>query len=341
MPSRERHGAIAARAVAAGGREPRPDAPVAARARMTLRQLEAFCAVALAGSVSAGAQRLSRTQSAVSLALQELESALGTRLFERAGRGLRQTDSARRLLPKAIEIVERAVELPSVAVDASAPARRLAIGATRTIGPFLMPGLLADFARRHPTLAANMSVDLAIENTETLVARIHELTLDLAFIEGEVLEPGLSVQPWLADEVCLFARAGHPAPRALAAGRWVLRERGSGTRETFLRAMQPLIGAPAIAVEVSDPLALKRLVAASDWFGCLSRMAVAEELREGTLRDVTPPSAALRRALTRSFWLVSHPQRYRSALADALLAHARATRAPGVRLSGRRQAPRA
>src|SRR5690606_17301222 len=136
---------------------------------------------------------------------------------------------------------ERAVELPAIAVDEATPARHLAIGATRTIGPFLMPGLLADFARRHPGLAANLSVDLAIENTETLLARIRDLTLDLAFIEGEVIEPGLSVQPWMNDEICLFARADHPAPRALAAGRWVLRERGSGTRETFLRAMQPLI----------------------------------------------------------------------------------------------------
>lgn len=331
MPSRTRPGIQARERHGVDGE--RSPAPRAGRARMTLRQLEAFCAVALAGSVSAGAQRLARTQSAVSLALQELESALGARLFERAGRGSRQTDAARRLLPKAIEIVERAIELPTIAIDEAAPARRLAVGATRTIGPFLMPGLLADFARRHPNLMANVSMDLAIENTETLVARIHDLTLDLAFIEGEVLEPGLSVQAWLDDEVCLFARADHPAPRALAAGRWVLRERGSGTRETFLRAMQPLIGTPAIAIEVSDPLALKQLVAAGDWFGCLSRMAIADELRDGALRDITPRSPALRRALTRSFWLVSHPQRYRSALAGALLAHARA--AAGTR-TGRR-----
>ena len=319
MPPRERQKPARARPGAAG--EPPPPR---ARTRATLRQLEAFCAVTLAGTVSAGALRLSRTQSAVSLALQELESALGARLFERAGRGLRQTDAARRLLPRAIELVERAAELPAIAGDVTAPARRLAIGASRTIGPFLMPELLADFAHRHPGLAANTSIELVIENTETLVARIRDLTLDLAFIEGEVLEPGLSVQPWMNDAICLFARAGHPAPRALAAGRWALRERGSGTRETFLRAMQPLIGAPEIAIEVSDPLALKRLVATSDWFGCLSRMAVAGELRDGLLLDVTPRTAGLRRALTRSFWLVSHPRRYRSAVVDALFAHAQA-----------------
>ena len=320
MPPRERQKPARARPGAAG----EPAGPPAARTRATLRQLEAFCAVTLAGTVSAGALRLSRTQSAVSLALQELESALGARLFERAGRGLRQTDAARRLLPRAIELVERAAELPAIAGDVTAPARHLAIGASRTIGPFLMPELLADFGHRHPGLVENTSIELVIENTETLVARIRDLTLDLAFIEGEVLEPGLSVQPWMNDAICLFARAGHPAPRALAAGRWALRERGSGTRETFLRAMQPLIGAPEIAIEVSDPLALKRLVATSDWFGCLSRMAVAGELRDGLLLDVTPRAAGLRRALTRSFWLVSHPRRYRSTVVDALFTHAQA-----------------
>lgn len=320
MPARERQKPARARP----GADHEPTARPVARTRATLRQLEAFCAVTLAGTVSAGAQRLSRTQSAVSLALQELESALGARLFERAGRGLRQTDAARRLLPRAIELVERAAELPAIAGDVTAPARHLAIGASRTIGPFLMPELLADFAHRHPGLVENTSIELVIENTETLVARIRDLTLDLAFIEGEVLEPGLSVQPWMNDAICLFARAGHPAPRALAAGRWALRERGSGTRETFLRAMQPLIGAPEIAIEVSDPLALKRLVATSDWFGCLSRMAVAGELRDGLLLDVTPRTAGLRRALTRSFWLVSHPRRYRSTVVDALFTHAQA-----------------
>lgn len=322
MPGRERPKPPAARVRA--GNEPLGPAAVHARVAVTIRQLEAFCSVALSGSVSAGARRLSRTQSAISLALQDLESALGARLFERAGRGLRQTDAARRLLPRAIELVERAAELPEIAGNAASPGRHLAIGASRTIGPFVMPELLADFARCHPAMAASMSIELVVENTGTLVTRLRDLTLDLAFIEGEVLEPGLSVQPWMTDEVCLFARAGHPAPRALASGRWALRERGSGTRETFLRAMQPVIGAPDIAIEVSDSLALKRLVASTDWFGCLSRRAVAGELRDGTLRDVTPKTSLLRSALRRSFWLVSHPQRYRSAVADALLEHAQA-----------------
>ena len=292
--------------------------PPALRSRATLRQLEAFCTVAFAGSVSAAAQRLSRTQSAVSLALQELESALGTKLFERAGRGLRQTDAARRLLPAAMELLDRAAELSTLAGDASGSAQHLAVGASRTIGPFVMPELLADFGGAHPLV----SIELVIENTEALSARLRDPSLDAAFIEGDVLEPGLSLQPWLKDEVCLFARAGHPAPRALAQGRWALRERGSGTRETFLRAMRPVLGTPLIGLEANDSLALKRLVMNGDWFGCLSRRAVAGELAYGSLIDITPRSPKLRRALTRSFWIATHPQRYRSAAVQALIAHA-------------------
>ena len=89
-------------------RRPTPPDATAARVRVSLRQLEAFCTVSMTGSVSAAARRLSRTQSAVSAAIGELESALGTALFERAGRGLRATDAARRLLPRALEVVERA-----------------------------------------------------------------------------------------------------------------------------------------------------------------------------------------------------------------------------------------
>ena len=93
----------------AGRRAPaRPAAAPDVRSRVSLRQLEAFCAVMTAGGASAAAARLARTQSAVSTAIAELEGTLGTPLFERSGRGLRPTDAARRLLPHALEVVERA-----------------------------------------------------------------------------------------------------------------------------------------------------------------------------------------------------------------------------------------
>lgn len=302
------------------------------RSRASLRQLEAFCAVSLGGSVSAAATRLARTQSAISMALSELETALGAPLFERAGRRLRPTAAARRLLPRAIEIVERAAELPALATDTASAGIELSIGASRTIGPFVIPEMLDGFLATHPP--ANL--ELAVANTGDLLARIWAFTLDVAFVEGEVLEPGLEVVPWLDDELALFARAGHPvlsargeaAIEALRQASWALREPGSGTREVFLRALAPLVGSPRVGIQVSDPLTLIRLVAGGDWLGCLSRRAIAGSLRDGTLAEIPPPRPSVRRALKRRFWIVRHPQRYRTRALDALLAHARAWARP-------------
>jgi DNA-binding transcriptional LysR family regulator len=311
-----------------------------ARSRVSLRQLEAFCAVALAGSVSAAALRLSRTQSAVSTTLAEFESSLGTRLFERVGRRLQPTEASRRLLPKVLEIVERAAELPAIAADERTAAERLAIGASRTIGPFVMPELLAGFLRGRP----GASVELVVANTQSLIAGVRGFELDLALVEGNVLESDLSVERWVDDELCLFARAGHPLlpprrartgrarprlpPRpvrlpaaTLAAAAWALREPGSGTRETFLRAVAPVIGSPRVGLQISDPLTLKRFVSVGDWFGCLGRRAIADELATGELVELRAPAPGVRRDLTRQFWIVRHPQRYRSATLDALTAH--------------------
>jgi DNA-binding transcriptional LysR family regulator len=304
-----------------------------ARNRLSLRQLEAFCAVCMAGGVSAAALRLHRTQSAVSAAVGELESALGTPLFERAGRGLRQTEAARRLLPSALEVVERARELPALAAGGQGEAERLRVGASRTIGPFVMPGLLVRFTQARPHAA----VELSVANTAELLARLRRLELDLAFVEGDVLAAGLSLTEWMHDELCLFARAGHPiaerfprGPRGAVQGRaytaaladasWALREAGSGTLETFLRAIAPAIGAPAIGIAVDDPLALQRIVAGGDWLGCMSRRAVTDALESGSLVELPAPDAAVRRALTRRFWVVRLPERYRTAAVDTLMA---------------------
>ena len=309
-----------------------PPPATAHRLRVSLRQLEAFCTVAMAGSVSAGARRLARTQSAVSTAIGELEAALGTALFERAGRGLRATDAAQRLLPRALEVVERAHELPAIALGAPDDAERLRVGASRTIGPYLMPDLLGRFAAVRP----RASLELTVANTTELLARLRRLELDLAFVEGDVAAPDLVIAAWRPDALCLLARSGHPIAerfgtgprplanaayaRALVQARWLLREPGSGSRETFLRAMAPAIGAPGIGATVDDPQALLRLLEHVDWLGCTSRLAAADALAAGTLCELRPPGAQAARALVRRFWIVRQPHRYRTAAVEALLA---------------------
>jgi len=312
---------------------------LASGARYSLRQLEAFRAVAALGSAARAAHELGRTPSAISMALRELQSALGVALLQRSGRGLVLTTAGERLLPRADELLLRAGDLAQALGDARLPAVPLSIGASRTIGATLMPELITAFRQRHGI----ERIRLWIGNTEEVLSRVASFELEVAFVEGEVTDPGLEREVWTRDALVIFVRYAHPllrdrvpvpasataatrprvSPAELIAWPWALREQQSGTREAALRAAAS-IGRIRIGVEATDNETLKRLVLLDDWIGCLSRRVVAEELARGTLVELEVTSPAVRRALGRDFLMVTDPQRYRGAAVARFLEFARA-----------------
>jgi len=303
------------------------------RVRFSLRQLEAFRALASTGSLVRAADEIGCTQSALSMALRELQQALGVALVQRSGRRLVLTAAGERLLPRADELLLRVDDLRR---DADAPSDapavgRLSIGASRTIATALMPQLVTDF--RHAVRTERIA--LSIGNTDEVLARVAGYELDAAFVEGEALDPRLQRERWLKDELVVFVRPGHPllASARSAAGRrfspaelsrwpWALRERHSGTREVVLRAAAAM-GRIDVGIEATDNEVLKRLVALDDWIGCLSRRVVATDLRGGSLVELALTSQRMRNALRRDFLMVLNPARYRSAAASRLIDFAR------------------
>ena len=236
---------------------------------------------------------------------------------------MHQTDAARGLLPRAIEIVDRAREIAEyVTSDSLAQHGQVALGASRTVGPIVMPELIARCQRGKFT----PRIQLTVANSEQLVSQIHGFTLDCAFVEGNVDDPDLRKQAWLDDQLCPIARANHPifSSRAKLAHKlneahWVLREAGSGSREIFLRAIASVVAEPAIALELNDPETQKRCVTNSDWLSCISRRAIRDELKHGSLREITGIPTTLKQALIRKFWIVTHPERFETrALATVL-----------------------
>src|SRR3954470_15720637 len=123
--------------------------------RITLRQLSIFKAVADAGTTTAAALRLALSQSATSAALNELESVLGARLFDRIGTRLVLNDTGRGLLPQARALldgaagIEREFGLGSGQGEAGAPSL-LRVGASTTIGNYLLPTVVAAWGRARP-----------------------------------------------------------------------------------------------------------------------------------------------------------------------------------------------
>lgn len=283
----------------------------------SLRQLEVFVAVAQHGTVSQAAHHLAMSQSAASTALGELERQFDLQLFDRVGRSLRLNAVGRDLLPRAVGLLDRAGEIEGL-LARHAVFGDLSIGATLTVGNYLATLVVADFLQRHP----ESHIDLRVHNTTAIVEGLARFELDLGLVEGACHHPDLEVEPWVADELVVFAPPEHPLARAgeatwssLARESWILRELGSGTRATFDQAVAALAGPVRVRLELEHTEAIKRSVESGLGLGCISRLALREAFRRGSLAPIECPELKL----GRHFSFVWHRQKYRTAGMTAFL----------------------
>lgn len=282
------------------------------------RQLEVFVAIALSGSVRAAAEQLHLTQPAASMALSEMERLLGAPLFERHQRRLHLNAHGRRVLPLAQELLERMRELGrSIDADGSQLGGELRLGASNTVGNYLVGELLGSFVAEHPQVAVKLQVD----NTAAIVAGVLDYSFDLGCIEGAAAHPDLELLPWRMDSLCVCAPVGHPLaqrkrlePRHFAGTRWILRETGSATREHTERALSVLPPGETV-LELDQSEAIKQAVIAGLGLALLPAVAVADAHAAGRLAVLRTPFLQLNRPLS----LVLHRRRYRSALLQAFL----------------------
>src|SRR5215813_13205183 len=173
---------------------------------MNLNHLAIFHAVAQTGSTTRGAERLDISQPAVSKQVQELETALGVHLFDRIGRRVHLSQAGELLADYARQLFALARAAEEAMADVRAVGRgRLAIGASTTIGTYLLPGVLAEFWRRHP----RVELLVEIENTEQVHGRLVGHELDVGLTEGFVQEEELDAEVFHLDELVVIAAPGH------------------------------------------------------------------------------------------------------------------------------------
>lgn len=296
--------------------------------RFTLRQLEIFVAIARHGSVSAAAAEVSLTQSAASTALAELERQGGRRLFDRVGKSLHLNESGRGLLPRAVELLDRAAEIDQ-ALRGDEAIGGLHVGATLTIGNYLATLIVAEFLQRHP----RAQIRLEVRNTATLLHALATHAVDLGLVEGDCRHPDLEVAPWVEDELAVFCAPEHPLAgcradtRRLLREAWILREAGSGTRATFERAFHRHLPGLNVRLELEHTEAIKRAVESGLGLGCISRLALRDAFRRGSLAEVLTPGLDLRR----NFSFVWHRGKYHGATMRAFLELCRAATRGAVR----------
>lgn len=296
---------------------------------LTLRQLEIFCAVAQSGSTVAAADAVGLSQSATSAALQQLEGALNTLLFERVGRSLVLNDAGRALLPQALSLLEQARSLEQALGNGGAGLPvRLLVAASTTVGSYVLPPVLAALACSHP----HISVDVRISNTRKVAQAVELLQADIGLIEGSSHWSGLQVQPWIKDELVIVAAPSDALVHAaqskpvgvgvLRQARWLLREEGSGTREMVEHALLPRLQQLRATATLGSSEAIARCVVQALGISCLPRVLVQSMLDDGSL-VVLPTSLP---KMERYFSIVQRTGKHASpalqAFLDACMAHA-------------------
>ena len=279
--------------------------------KYSLRQLEIFVAISKADSVSRAAEALSLSQSATSTALSEFERQFDLQLFDRVGKSLRINEAGQQLLPRAVELLDRAREIEHL-LQGHMGFGHLKIGATLTVGNYLATILVARFLQEHP----ESRIQLQVHNTSAIVQQIANHELDLGLIEGDCHHADIEVQPWIADELVVFSAPSHPLANQkkvsleqLLREPWILREKGSGTRATFDRAFHNHHAELTIRLELEHTEAIKRAVESGLGIGCISRLALKDAFRRGSLVPISTPSLEF----GRFFYFLWHKQKYQTA----------------------------
>ena len=315
-------------------------------ARLTLKQLRVFLAVASTGSTTAAGKSIGLSQSATSSAVQELELALGVPLFDRFGKRMVPNDTARALEHRARALLQDAVALEQGA-RGETHRHTLRIGASTTIGNYVLPDLLAGFYGRDVRVPGQdpWRSEVRIANTADICRAVAEFDLDVGVVEGPSHEPAVRAIPWLRDEMVIvgahddeFARATEPlTSEALQLATWLLREPGSGTREVADLMLLPHLGDYQRVRVLASSEAIKRAAAAGLGIACLSRWVVDEMLADGRLRALVtevPP-------LQRQCYVVMHRARQPTPVMSEFLAMLEQARllAGGAPASWRRSVP--
>jgi len=252
---------------------------------LTLRRLEIFVQIAESGHATAAGKTLGLTQAAVSMALAQLEEYHGGPLFHRSGRTLQLNEKGKVVLPLAREILRQVKALRCVLNTSwDQPIGQLQIGASTTIGNYVLPQLMGAFTRRYP----QAEVQLDVENTEKIAQRVVDGELDIGLIEGPCHAPELECTFWRDDELLVICAPQHPWAElemvtrdALVAETWIIREPGSGTREVFEAALGIDAAQLTHRLELGHTEAIKKAVQAGLGVGCLSRLALHTELNLG------------------------------------------------------------
>lgn len=289
----------------------------------SLRQLEVFAKVVSEGSYSKAAEALGLSQPTVSEHMASLEQSLGARLVDRVGGSLELTAAGRlfhgytkRTLTLVREAFQAMNELKGVIRG------ELVVAGSTIPGVYLLPPLIMQFTAEYP----DVRVGLKVGDSRFVVERLLDGHAEVGMIGKDLNDPRIDCKEYADDELVVAVGNKHPWSKKrevtiddLVGQPFVVRERGSATRDTYEKALEAhgLKGEKSLRVvcEMGSTEAVKEAVRVGIGVSILSQRALAAEEKAGQLHALRLKGVKLQRKL----YLVRHASRTQSPIAKAFL----------------------
>jgi DNA-binding transcriptional LysR family regulator len=293
---------------------------------MDFHRLEVFCKVVELRSFTKAAEALLLSQPTVSEHIRSLEEMLGEKLLDRLGREVLPTPAGQilyRYAQKMLDLREEALQ--AIAKHKGELSGQLVVGASTIPGTYILPKVIGSFKALHPSI----QLMLKISGTGEIVEAVLRGDLEIGLVGSRSKDQRLRTEEIFSEELVLsvypehsWSSRGEVGMEEIYGEPFILRERDSGTR----RVMSQILEAHGfdfsrlnVVAEIATTQAVVEGIKARIGISILSRQAVEEDLRRGSL--VALPLKGIR--FHRPFYLIQRAHRQLSPLCEAFLAHVR------------------
>jgi DNA-binding transcriptional LysR family regulator len=270
-----------------------------------IEKFKIFCAVAETRSVSKASKIVHITQPAVTLQIQAIEELFETKLFDRTGNSLRLTQAGEILYKHAQDILKTyAILEKDIGKITGTIKGGVTIGASTTLGNYVLPEIIIGFKKRHPKIKINMQIG----NTRRIEDLLTSGFIDFGLVGGKPLKSSLKVETIMSDELVFIIPHFHPWSKKSIISifetikePFILREEGSGTRqkvEEYLESHGIGIDRLHTVLVLGSNESIKEAVMAGIGISIISRLSVQKEIDEGKLKIVTPGEGKIQRNLS-------------------------------------------
>lgn len=253
-------------------------------------KLKVFCTVAETRSFSKASEIIHLTQPAVSLQIQALEEVYETKLFDRTSSTVVLTPAGEILYKYAKEILTLfAAAEKDIGEITGLVKGSISVGASTTIGNYVLPSVISDFKRKNPKI----KIHLQVGNTKRIVDFLNAGNIDLGIVEGDVSKYKIKTEKLIADELCLIVPTNHPWTKKkevsildILKEPFIFREDGSGTRQVIEKYLNKRGISPhkmKITTILGSTEAIKEAVENGTGLSIVSKWAVRRERRYGSL----------------------------------------------------------